>query len=300
MRRLLPLLACLMLFLPPLIAAEDGEGGDTAGSFIADSDGAFRFSVMPTIEIGRFTTVFNFSFKGEFTSDAPWVDFDLSNFQVPERLEDESRGAYGKRVAEQYLAFIYSMHFGGRYDPFYFRYGKLENITLGDGALLSAYYDNSVGYLESRPGFFLNIGPWGRFGQSLVIDDILQPSLFGWRAYIRPFANKNREKFQLLNPMEWGLSIVFDPRSKNDMQIPNTDEDAEEGSYRVDYSYRSLFETSLDVALPLFSGENGQTTLFADYLLQGPHHSIFSGGRALRAGLWGYSPKGLKELDTTE
>ena len=161
-KRVLALLAALAIALP--LPAED-----TSGSLVATNDGNFHFSLMPTVEIGKLVTTFNFTFYGECQSDYPWVSFDFSNYQVPEK-GSMSKGEYHRTVAEQYAGFIYSMHYGERYDSFYFRYGKLENITLGDGALLSSYYDYSVGYLESRPGLNLKLGPWGRFGQELVVE----------------------------------------------------------------------------------------------------------------------------------
>ena len=104
-------------------------------------------------------------------------DLDFSNYQVPEK-GSMSKGEYHRTVAEQYAGFIYSMHYGERYDSFYFRYGKLENITLGDGALLSSYYDYSVGYLESRPGtdrirLYID-SPGGEVASGLMIYDVLQ------------------------------------------------------------------------------------------------------------------------------
>ncbi len=281
MKKRFLLLPLLSFFFLPLFAE------DTSGSIVATNDGNFHFSVMPTIEIGKLVTTFNFTFYGQFQSKFPWLDFDLSNFQVPEKGE-ESQGDYVRSVAEQYVSFLYSMHYGDRYDPFYFRYGKLENITLGDGALLSSYSDYSVGFMESRPGFNLRLGPLGRFGQELVIDDLIVPSMFGWRAYIRPFSSDNENRFAKIRNMEWGMSILFDPRAKEDMFTTK-----EDGTVSVDYSYRSLFETAFDVTQPLFSGNHGQIMVFADYIMQGPHSSIWSQSHAGRFGFGGYIPSGI-------
>lgn len=285
-KRVLVLLAALAIALP--LPAED-----TSGSLVATNDGNFHFSLMPTVEIGKLVTTFNFTFYGEFQSDYPWVSFDFSNYQVPEK-GSMSKGEYHRTVAEQYAGFIYSMHYGERYDSFYFRYGKLENITLGDGALLSSYYDYSVGYLESRPGLNLKLGPWGRFGQELVVDDLFLPSIFGWRAYIRPFASENEKRFKKIRNMEWGMSILFDPRAKVDMFTEDAD-----GGLTVDYSYRTLFETAFDVTQPFFSGDNGQVMLFADYILQGPHSSIWSQSQAVRLGVGGYIPTGVLSFNAS-
>lgn len=284
---------CFLFLLALLMPLSGAFAEDTSGSLVATNDGNFHFSLMPTVEIGKLVTTFNFTFYGQFQSDWPWVSFDLSNYQVPEKGES-SKGEFHRTIAEQYASFIYSMHYGDRYDSFYFRYGKLENITLGTGSLLSSYYDNSVGYLESRPGMYLKLGPWGRFGQELVIDDLFLPSLYGWRAYIRPFASENAQRFKRLRGMEWGMTILFDPRAKEDMFV----QDPKEG-LSVDYSYRSLFETAFDVTQPFFSGDKGQLMVFADMILQGPHRSIWGQSHAFRLGVGGYIPTGFLSFNAS-
>lgn len=185
---------------------------------------------------------FNLLLKGTYQLDPFKLSLDFSNYIAPERDEGESVGSYTLRLVRQYSAFIKTMHYGNRYDFFYFRYGKLDNISLGDGALLSSYFDNSVGYLESKPGLNVKIGPLGHIGFEMVTDNIFEPTMIASRSYLMPFAMNNPAMEKRINRMEWAYSFVFDPRSSGEVE-----ED--------DYSYRSLFLGSIEIAQPLFSGK---------------------------------------------
>ena len=70
-----------------------------------------------------------------------------------------------------------------------------------------------------------------------------------------PFAVENSADEKRINRMQWAYSFLFDPRSLSDIKAG-------------DYSYRNLFEGAFEIAQPLFSGENGQTTLFMRSTLQ--------------------------------
>lgn len=264
----------LLLFAVPALSAanEIDIGSITANT---NMQGEFNFVLTPQLNINKFSLQFNILVKGTYTVNPLSLTFDFSNYLFPQREEADTDWLYAKRVLKQYSQFIKTMHYGYRFDPFYFRYGKLENNTLGDGALLSSYYDNSVKYLESRPGFNLKFGPIGHFGFEYITDDLFIPTMTGGRLYILPFAIDTPEKASRLNKMEFAFSYLTDPREYD----------------ATDPTSKKLFLSCYEIAQPLFSGENGQTTLFADFLTQGEKTDLLGGGKALRFGLWGRTAK---------
>lgn len=275
LRKKVTLIIAALSLCIPLFGSGDGLGSITAVTSSGGSgSGQFNFSFTPGFSHDKFSMTFNLLLKGTYQLDPFKLSLDFSNYIAPERDEGESVGSYTLRLVRQYSAFIKTMHYGNRYDFFYFRYGKLDNISLGDGALLSSYFDNSVGYLESKPGLNVKIGPLGHIGFEMVTDNIFKPTMIASRSYLMPFATNNPATEKRINRMEWAYSFVFDPRSSGEVE-----ED--------DYSYRSLFLGSIEIAQPLFSGERGQTTLFVDFLSQGEKDNLLGGGEALRAGIWG-------------
>jgi len=267
---------CVVTLLACRLFAQTGSFGTLTAFTSTDStgEGSFNFLLNPSLDFNNFSMMFNILLKGTFSTKPLKVSFDFSNYIAPERENGESNWKYSMRIIKQYSNFIKTMYYGNRFDFFYFRYGKLDNITLGDGALLSSYFDNSVGYLESRPGFNMKIGPIGHIGFELVSDDLYEPSMIGARGYMMPFAVENSADEKRINRMQWAYSFLFDPRSLSDIKAG-------------DYSYRNLFEGAFEIAQPLFSGENGQTTLFMDFLTQGEKDDLMGGGKAFRAGIWG-------------
>ncbi|MFA6845776.1 MAG: hypothetical protein WCR02_08625 [Sphaerochaetaceae bacterium] len=264
-------LICLLLVLIAFPLFADGNSS-SLGSLSANTsfDGSFGFSLTPSLAFGKFSMMFNLLVKGTYTTNPFNVAFDFSNYMLPERENTDTDISYGLRIAKQYSKFIKSMHYGFRYDKFYFRYGKLTNITLGDGALLNNFYDNSVGYLESKPGFNLKVGPLGHYGFEFVVDDVFLPSLLGGRLYLLPFATDKPEQ-KRINRMEWAVSLLYDPQN----------------AQLAGQVYKEYLETSFEIAQPMFSGEQGQTTFFVDYLMQGPKKNFTPSGNAIRIGLWG-------------
>lgn len=263
-----------MLASSPLFA-DMSLGNLNAG---ATSKGEFSFSLTPSLTFDKFSIMFNILVKGTYTTNPLNLTFDFSNYLVPARDKDDTDWKYAKRILQQYSSFIKMMHYGDRYDTFYFRYGKLENMTLGDGALLSSYTDRSISYLSSRPGLNLKLGPLGHFGLEFITDDLFLPSMSGGRFYILPFAADKGATEKRINRLEMAFSYLFDPRELNEIK---------DG----DSSYKATFQSCFELSQPMFNGKNGQMTLFADFLAQGPKDDLLGGANAFRFGLWGRTKK---------
>lgn len=255
----------LLFLLFPLAVSLPAQTDST------DDSDTFSFSLRPTLQIQQVSLTFNFLFWMDWDKDFPW--FDLWNYQVPEYDESvyDSRTDWYKGIARTYLDLIYEIRIGSRSDPFYFRFGKLENITLGDGALLSAFSDESVSFNASRPGLNVKIGPVGHFGVEIVADDVISPSLLGARFVLTPFSSFEHAHWRF-SGIEVGASFLMDPRDPDKMIGEETTTDDAGNTVSdiwVDRSFRPLFNGAIDASVPLLDWDMLQMRFFSDFLIQG-------------------------------
>ncbi len=81
-----------------------------------------------------------------------------------------------------WLRLIRYVSYAQPYDPFYFRLGELDYLTIGHGSIMSGYsnYD--------RRGLRVNLKKSNsRYGVETVINDLGHPLIFGGRLFYRPF-----------------------------------------------------------------------------------------------------------------
>ncbi|MFA5698536.1 MAG: hypothetical protein WC954_02245 [Sphaerochaeta sp.] len=245
------------------------DSGDDSGfvQAVAFSDGTFGIIVNPSFSLGPFSTRLNLTLKGSFEFDPFNLDFDFSDWSVPERGEDESNWQYGIKVAAHYSRFIQTFQFGNPYDPLFFRYGKLLGPTLGDGALISGYVDRTVGILSSKPGINMMIDAQSitkvPSGFHLLVDNVFEPTMNAWRIYSTPFAHE-----RYLSTLQLGLSYATGLRTLEEEEIR-----------------RHFF--GLDFALPLVDTKIIKADVFTDFLFQGFDVSAPEIGLGIRSGIHG-------------
>ena len=103
-----------------------------------------------------------------------------------------------------WLRLIRYVSYAQPYDPFYFRLGELDYLTIGHGSIMSGYsnYD--------RRGLRVNLKKSNsRYGVETVINDLGHPIIFGGRLFYRPFLRP--ENNNALTQLEGQPS----PRSNN-------------------------------------------------------------------------------------
>ena len=125
-----------------------------------------------------------------------------------------------------WLRLVRYVRYGQPYDPFHFRFGELDYLTIGHGSIMSGYsnYD--------RRGLRLNLrSSENRSGIETMVNDIGNPTIFGGRAFLRPF--QRGENNNLLTRFELGATYLTDIN-------PNLQEEAEE----------PLSAVGLDVGIP--------------------------------------------------
>ena len=139
-----------------------------------------------------------------------------------------------------WLRLIRYVRYGQPYDPFHFRFGELDYLTIGHGSIMSGYsnYD--------RRGLRLNLrNPENRYGVETMVNDIGNPTIFGGRAFLRPF--QRPENNNLLTRFELGATYLTDIN-------PNLQEDGEE----------PLSAVGLDVGFPIFETSTFRLDLYDD------------------------------------
>ncbi|HUX21794.1 MAG TPA: FecR family protein, partial [Spirochaetia bacterium] len=93
------------------------------------------------------------------------------------RIEDAGRDLMLK---------IRYIEWGQQRDPFFFKVGNLNDMTVGHGLLMYNYANDQDFPAIRRIGFNLGID-LKRFGFESVVNDLADPQIFGGRIYIRPF-----------------------------------------------------------------------------------------------------------------
>ena len=242
-------IAILSLFLiPPISAQDESRSGPTEGNkalkeigqsdfltsglygggltFI-DGDAYIQLQLQPDIPLGKVG-----------------IGLDLILLYNPyaEGTEPQILAEDGESWSSPstWLRLIRYVRYGRPYDPFYVRFGGLDYLTIGHGSIMSGYsnYD--------RRGLRLNVrGSKNRSGVETMLNDIGHPSIFGGRAFLRPFQREENNNF--LTRFELGATYLTDIN-------PNLQEEGEE----------PLSAIGLDVGFPLFETGTFRLDLYDD------------------------------------
>ena len=138
-----------------------------------------------------------------------------------------------------WLRLIRYVSYGQPYDPFYFRFGELDYLTIGHGSIMSGYsnYD--------RRGLSLNFRKSNnRTGAETVLNDFGNPTIFGGRVFHRPFLRAEPENNNFFTRFELGATYLTDinPDLQEVGEIPLTALGADAGFPIIE---RSTFRLDL-------------------------------------------------------
>jgi len=157
-----------------------------------------------------------------------------------------------------WLRLIRYVSYAQPYDPFYFRLGELDYLTIGHGSIMSGYsnYD--------RRGLQVNLRKSNnRYGVETMVNDLGNPLIFGGRLFYRPFLrSKNNtsltqfehqpaprsENNNFLTRFELGGTYLTDID-------PNPQEDAE----------YPLIALGVDAGFPLIERSTFRLDLYNDF-----------------------------------
>jgi hypothetical protein len=136
--------------------------------------------------------------------------------------------------AQDLLLKIKYMEWGQQRDPFFFKVGNLNDVTIGHGLIMRDFANDADFPAVRRVGVNLGLDFTG-FGFEAMVNDAAAPSIFGGRLYIRPISGfKAALGFSGLvdwNPgKDWagGAAKVGDPLFINtglDLDIPFVESD---------------------------------------------------------------------------
>ena len=139
-----------------------------------------------------------------------------------------------------WLRLIRYVRYGQPYDPFHFRFGELDYLTIGHGSIMSGYsnYD--------RRGLRVNLrNSENRYGLETMLNDIGNPTIFGGRVFWRPFLRE--ENNNMLTRFELGATYLTDIN-------PDFQEVGEE----------PLSAVGLDVGFPIYETSTFRLDLYDD------------------------------------
>ena len=178
------------------------------------------------------------------------IGFDLVLLYNPyaENAEDQFLAEDGETwdSASTWLRLIRYVSYGDPYDPFYFRLGEFDYLTIGHGSIMSGYSNHD------RRGLHLNLRKSdNRYGVETMVNDIGNPTIFGGRGFFRPF--QRPESNNLLTRFELGATYLTDID-------PNPLEEDEEPVDAVGF----------DVGFPIFENSSFRLDLYDDFVMLNP------------------------------
>lgn len=135
------------------------------------------------------------------------------------------------------------IEWGEQRDPFFFKIGNLSNMTLGHGILMKKFANDADFPTIRRVGLNLGIDGGG-IGIESVVNDLVNPEIFGTRLYFRPIGN-----------LAFGLSSAIDI---------NPDESVDPASDTVFYSDTIFITAAADLDFPLMENDILSFIFFAD------------------------------------
>jgi hypothetical protein len=106
------------------------------------------------------------------------------------------------------------IQWGDNRDPFFFKFGNIDNFELGHGSIMRNYANDSNFPSERKIGLQLGVNR-EKGGLELMVNDAADPEVFGFRAHTRPFAPNAKLGIGLsamtdINP-DRGASALGDP-----------------------------------------------------------------------------------------
>jgi hypothetical protein len=125
---------------------------------------------------------------------------------------DEGWDAFALDFLNDLFLKIRYIQWGDNRDPFFFKFGNLQNFTVGHGSIMRKYANDSNFPAERKIGLNLGVNR-EKGGLELMVNDAADPEIFGLRGYSRPFAPALKLGFGLtaladINPerLEFGQS----------------------------------------------------------------------------------------------
>lgn len=238
----------MLLIVSPLDAqfAVEEDNFLTSGFYgggltFIDGSAYARVQLQPDIPLGKFGLGLDLVFLFN-----PYAEGDEPRFLA------EDGAAWDD--ASTWLRLIRYIRYAQPYDPFYFRLGEFDYLTIGHGSIMSGYSNHD------RRGLHLNVRKAnGKYGMETMVNDLGNPSIFGGRVFFRPFLRP--EKNNLFTRFELGATYItdIDPDSMVEDEEP-------------------FHTVGVDIGFPIFERSSFRLDLYNDFAVQtaplAPEHTV--------------------------
>ena len=155
----------------------------------------------------------------------------------------------GDAVSDLALKFKY-LEWGEQRDPFFFKVGNLDNLTVGHGILMNRYANDGDFPAIRRIGFNLGMDN-GTFGMETVVNDLSDIYILGGRVFFRPAPD--------FFPMAIGISSIVDISPAGEV----ASNDSQPGS-EIKYGNPLFITAAADIDFPIVETDFLSLILYAD------------------------------------
>ena len=215
--------------------------GMEIGSFTVDDKTYSKLLLQPEFAIGKLQVALYlpFIYETNLFNSSDWYHPGGNNEWSFGRDKDDIDDKIYDAVDDLFLKIRY-IKWGEQRDPFYFKFGNLNDMTLGHGILMMDYANDADFPAIRKVGFNLGLNGDGSTLE-LVADDLANPQVFGARYGFSPFGTF---------PLAFGFSGVTDINPDKDLTI--------------DYGDPMFINPAFDAEMPLFENDTLSFILFGD------------------------------------
>ncbi len=171
-------------------------------------------------------------------------------------------------AASDLMLKIRYVEWGQQRDPFFFKIGNLNDMTVGHGLLMYNYANDEDFPAIRRVGLNLGID-FKSFGFESVVNDLADPQIFGGRLYVRPFGKG------FLRPA-LGVSAVTDINPSVNMPTAS----------RTQYGDPIFIALGPDLDVPVIDNDSFRIVAFADIGGMMPYFRDPVAGTSIQQGLY--------------
>jgi hypothetical protein len=229
-----------------------------------------------------------FGFQPDFAFGKIGIGFDLTIHFMLYPNKDTAFKVYpgdwvwnydgdGKSFLDVYLPKILYVRYGQKgEDPFFAKLGSVNDLSLGDGFIMSNY--SNMHFLPAQRVFGLDLGVDGSLvkfpyvGFEALTGNVARFDVVGGRVYVRPLIDTT---IPILKSMQVGATLVAD---------------TDPGLYDATLSAAPVAAYGADIAVPLVDGKEFPLTAFTDLAFD-PNKSmgwmIGADGRLIRVFTYG-------------
>jgi hypothetical protein len=183
------------------------------GTVTIDGDTYSKAIIQPTFNLGKLKLSLYLPIV--YQTDL----FDPNDWYHPEGNNEWSFGSDQTDVEDIAMDFLSDLFLKIRYiqwgeqrDPFFFKIGNINSVTLGHGILMQDFANDMDFPAIRRIGLNLGVDN-GKRGFETVVNDLVDPEIFGSRLYFRP-----------IGPLAIGISSVIDidpDKATTDVTVPD-------------------------------------------------------------------------------